>query len=226
MNHSPVRILIADDHAMMRRGLRATCESAPDITVVGEAENGAQAVALAAQLQPDVILMDLQMPVLDGVSATQQIMAHDPTSKIIVVSLFEEETQVISALQNGARGYLLKSNVKEALLIQSIYAVMAGGMLIDPSLTAQLLHTTGGTPSRTVTLPPVTSTESGLLTSNEIEILSLIACGLENTLIAKQLQLSEKTVANRLSAIYAKIHVANRVQAALYAVQHGLAQLS
>ncbi len=206
---------------MLRRGLRAVCESAGDIDVVGEAEHGDQAVALAAELTPDVVLMDLKMPGLDGVTATRKILAHNPKISVIVFSLFEEDAQVLQAIQSGARGYLLKSSTDEALLLQGIYAVMAGGMVIDPELTARLLQSTAGVPTRTpLATPPRLDLLS--LTKAEIDILRLVAHGEENKKIATRLQLSEKTVANRLSVIYEKIRVTNRVQAALYALQHGL----
>lgn len=221
MTSTRIRVLITDDHVMLRRGLRAVCESAGDIDVVGEAEHGDQAVALAAELTPDVVLMDLKMPGLDGVTATRKILAHNPKISVIVFSLFEEDAQVLQAIQSGARGYLLKSSTDEALLLQGIYAVMAGGMVIDPELTARLLQSTAGVPTRTpLATPPRLDLLS--LTKAEIDILRLVAHGEENKKIATRLQLSEKTVANRLSVIYEKIRVTNRVQAALYALQHGL----
>jgi DNA-binding NarL/FixJ family response regulator len=219
-----IRVLIVDNHSMLRRGLRAACESVDDIEVVGEAENGRQAVDLAQSLTPDVVLMDLNMPVMDGAEATQHILAHNPTIAVVVLSMFEEDEQVLRAIQSGAKGYLLKSKTDDALLIQGIYAVIAGGMLIDPEITARLLSATRGVPARPIVPPPLKPNPDAL-TPAELELLRLVAQGDENKQIAETLSLSEKTVANRLSLIYEKIQVSNRVQATLYALQHGLAPL-
>jgi DNA-binding NarL/FixJ family response regulator len=223
---SDIHVLITDNHAMLRRGLRAACESADDIKVVGEAENGEQAVTLARQLSPEVVLMDLNMPVMDGAEATRRILADNPKIAIIVLSMFEEDEQVLRAIQSGARGYLLKSKTDDTLLIQGIYAVMAGGMLIDPELTTRLLTASSGIPARPTQIPAASSAAAPAdqLSDSEVELLRLLAQGDENKQIAAKLNLSEKTIANRLSLIYEKIRVSNRVQAALYALQHGLTE--
>lgn len=218
-----IRVLITDNHSMLRRGLRAACESADDIEVVGEAENGQQAVELAGQLGPDVVLMDLNMPVMDGAEATHKILAHNPKVAVVVLSMFEEDEQVLRAIQSGARGYLLKSKTDDALLIQGIYAVMAGGMLIDPEITNRLLKASNGVPARPAAPQPPARNDQ--LTEAEVELLRRVAHGDENKQIAETLSLSEKTVANRLSLIYEKIRVTNRVQATLYALQHGLVEI-
>lgn len=218
-----IRVLITDNHSMLRRGLRAACESADDIEVVGEAENGEQAVTLARQLSPDVVLMDLNMPVMDGAEATRKILAQNPKVAVVVLSMFEEDEQVLRAIHSGARGYLLKSKTDDTLLIQGIYAVVAGGMLIDPEITTRLLQSSAGVPARSQPSPFGASPSNlNQLTDSEAEILKLVAQGEENKQIAAHLNLSEKTVANRLSVIYEKIQVSNRVQAALYALNNGL----
>jgi len=222
---SDIHVLITDNHAMLRRGLRAACESADDIKVVGEAENGEQAVTLARQLSPQVVLMDLNMPVMDGAEATRRILADNPKIAVIVLSMFEEDEQVLRAIQSGARGYLLKSKTDDTLLIQGIYAVMAGGMLIDPELTTRLLTASSGVPTRSAQfLPAPVAAPADQLSDSEVELLRLVAQGDENKQIAAKLNLSEKTIANRLSLIYEKIQVSNRVQATLYALQHGLTE--
>jgi DNA-binding NarL/FixJ family response regulator len=220
---STIRVLITDNHSMLRRGLRAACESADDIEVVGEAENGEQAVALARDLSPDVILMDLNMPLMDGAEATRRILAHNAKIAVVVLSMFEEDEQVLRAIQSGARGYLLKSKTDDALLIQGIYAVVAGGMLIDPEITTRLLNASHGVPAHST--PPSPVIRDDQLTPSEVELLRRVAHGDENKQIAETLSLSEKTVANRLSLIYEKIRVTNRVQATLYALQHKLVEV-
>lgn len=222
-----IRVLIVDNHSMLRRGLRAACESADDIEVVGEAENGQQAVELAQSLTPDVVLMDLNMPLMDGAEATRRILANHPATAVVVLSMFEEDEQVLRAIHSGARGYLLKSKTDDALLIQGIYAVIAGGMLIDPEITGRLLSASQGVPARSSTRAPSASpaNRNDQLTEAETELLRLVARGDENKQIAETLSLSEKTVANRLSLIYEKIRVSNRVQATLYALQQGLVPL-
>jgi NarL family two-component system response regulator LiaR len=222
----PIRIIIVDDHKLMRTGLRAACERAPDIEVLGEAENGQQAVELVRALAPDIVLMDIKMPVLDGVAATRRIVEHNPKIAVIVLSMFDEDEHILQAINVGARGYLLKSTTNDQLLVQGIYAVAAGGVLIDPDIATRLLSNFDGVPTPlTTSIPAHTPAhETEPLSDIEVELLRYVAQGDENKHIAQAMSLSEKTVSNRLSVIYEKIHVNNRVQAALYAIQHGIAQ--
>jgi two-component system, NarL family, response regulator LiaR len=211
-----IRVLLADDHTLVRQGLRQLCEGMGGFTVVGEAENGAQAVALAAQTRPQVILMDIVMPGVDGVEAIRQIIRAAPTTRIIALTMYRQEEYMLSAIRAGARGYLLKT-VDAAELIAAIEAVHRGDYLIDPIIAARVLsefhlpmHEQGG-------VEP--------LTEGEMEVLRLVAQGVENQEIAQTLHYSPYTVANRLRTIFEKLHVTNRTQAALYALRQGWVML-
>jgi DNA-binding NarL/FixJ family response regulator len=212
----PIRLLIADDHTLVRQGLRQLCEGLGGFTVVAEAENGAQAVALARTARPDVILMDIVMPDLDGVQAIRQIIRETPAARVIALTMYRQEGYMLDAIRAGARGYLLKT-VDAAELIAAIEAVHRGEYLIDPIIAARVLselHLAVPEP------PPVEP-----LTESEMAVLRLVAQGVDNQDIAGALDYSVYTVANRLRTIYAKLHVANRTQAALYALRQGWATL-
>jgi DNA-binding NarL/FixJ family response regulator len=212
----PIRILIADDHTLVRQGLRQLCEGLGGFTVVAEAENGVQAVALARTAQPDVILMDIIMPDVDGVEAIRQIMHETPTARIIALTMYRQEQYMLDAIRAGARGYLLKT-VDACELIAAIEAVHRGDYLIDPIIAARVLSELHlGQPE----LPRVEP-----LTESEMAVLRRVAQGVDNQDIAQALNYSVYTVANRLRTIYEKLHVANRTQAALYALRQGWAAL-
>ncbi len=209
---STIRVLIADDHRLFRRGLRQICETVGHLEVIGEAENGQEAVELTRRLKPDVVLMDISMPVMDGVEATRLIMAHEPTARIIILTMYRQDQYVFEAIKAGARGYLLK-DIDEQELVDAVRAVHRGEALIDPGLAARLLEefrrlSQGGE-------------DAEELTPGEMDVLRLVAQGLDNRDIADRLGLAERTVANRLSEIYQKLHVANRTQAALLALRRG-----
>jgi NarL family two-component system response regulator LiaR len=213
----PIRILIADDHTLMRQGLRQLCEGLGSFTVVAEAEDGAQAVTLARTAQPDVILMDIVMPGVDGVEAIRQIMRETPTARIIALTMYRQEQYMLDAIRAGARGYLLKT-VDACDLIAAIEAVHRGDYLIDPLIASRVLS------ELHLTAPPqVPQVEP--LTEGEMAVLRLVAQGVDNQEIAQALNYSVYTVANRLRTIYEKLHVANRTQAALYALRQGWAAL-
>jgi DNA-binding NarL/FixJ family response regulator len=211
-----IRILIADDHTLVRQGLRQLCEVMGGFTVVAEAANGAQVVTLARTVQPDVILMDIVMPDLDGVSAIRQIMRESPNARIIALTMYREEQYMLNAIRAGARGYLLKT-VDAAELIAAIEAVHRGDYLIDPIITTRVLSEL----HLTAPQPPIDQP----LTESEMAVLRLVARGVENEEIARTLNYSVYTVANRLRTIYEKLHVTNRTQAALYALRQGWATL-
>ena len=214
---SPIRLLIADDHTLVRQGLRQLCETLGGFTVVAEAETGSQAVALARAARPDVILMDIVMPDLDGAEAIRQIMAETPTARIIALTMYRQEQYMLKAIRAGARGYLLKS-VEAGELIAAIEAVHRGDYLIDPIIAARVLSELHlGMPPQVPRVEP--------LTESEMAVLRLVAQGVENEEIARTLNYSVYTVANRLRTIYQKLHVANRTQAALYALRQGWAVL-
>ncbi|MFM8321601.1 MAG: response regulator [Chloroflexota bacterium] len=214
-----VHVIIAEDHPIFRRGLVQVCQDAPLIQVVGEAQNGADAVELALRLRPDVILMDIQMPVLDGIQATGRILAQAPQTGIIILTVSRTEEHIFSAIRAGARGYLLK-DVEQEALVQAIYAVARGEALIDPNIAWRVLEEF----KRMSESRPV-APELQQLTEVETDILKLVAQGEDNPAIARRLNISEKTVVNRLTTIYQKLHVNNRTQAAILALRQGIVGL-
>jgi DNA-binding NarL/FixJ family response regulator len=209
----PIRILIADDHPIVREGLIAVLETQPDFAVVGEAATGAQAVERAAALRPDVILMDLQLPEIDGVAALRAIRAADAAAKVIIFTAFDTDERILGAVQAGAQGYMLKGAPREELF-QAIRVVHDGGSLLQPVVAARLLRQVSGGPS----LPEP-------LTERELEVLGLLAKGRQNKEIANELFISERTVKFHVSAILAKLGVGNRTEAVSKAAQLGLVEL-
>ena len=210
----PVRILIADDHASFRSGLRALLESVGGLTVVGEAETGAQAVDRAAELQPDVVLMDLNMPDVDGIYATRQIVSTSPHIAVLVISMYEDSDQVFGALKAGARGYLLKG-ADRAELVRAIRGVVEGEAIFGPAVARRLTAFFASRPA----IEPAVFPD---LTEREREILDLVARGLNNAQITHRLVLSPKTVRNHISNIFSKLQVADRAEAIVRAREAGL----
>ncbi len=211
----PIHILIADDHALFRSGLRSLLASVPDTDVVGEASTGQDAIAQAEALQPDVVLMDIQMPGLNGIDATRRIVATSPHIGVIIVTMFEDDDSVFAAMRAGARGYVLKGADQEEML-RTIRAVARGEALFGPAIAARLM-TYFSTPRPTVS--PQVFPE---LTDREREVLQLIAAGHNNEVIAHRLVLSPKTVRNHVSNIFNKLQVADRAQAIVLAREAGL----
>lgn len=210
-----IRILIADDHPIVRDGLSAVLETQADFAIVGEAASGAQAVEQAAALQPDVILLDLALPELDGVAALRAIRAADPAMKVIIFTAFDTDERILGAVQAGAQGYLLKGVPREELF-QAIRIVHNGGSLLQPVVAARLLRQVSG--AGLTDLP-----ES--LTERELEVLQLLAKGRQNKEIANELVISERTVKFHVSAILGKLGVGNRTEAVSRAAQLGLVDL-
>ncbi|CAL9394957.1 MULTISPECIES: response regulator [Streptomyces] len=208
----PIKVLLVDDHQVVRRGLRTFLEVQDDIEVVGEAADGAQGVALAGELQPDVILMDVKMPGMDGVEALRRLREQDHRARVLVVTSFTEQRTVIPALRAGAAGYVYKDIDPDALA-GAIRSVHAGHVLLQPEVAGALLsqEESGSGAGR-----------AGSLTEREREVLGLIADGRANREIARALVLSEKTVKTHVSNILMKLDLADRTQAALWAVRHGL----
>jgi len=214
-----IRVLIVDDHRIVRQGLRHVCERTGGFEVVGEAQNGQEAIQMAHQLRPDVILMDVNMPVLDGVQATRFIVEAEPAMRVIILTMYRQDRYVFEAIKAGARGYLLK-DVDEQELVDAIRAVSRGEALINPSLAANLLDE-----FRRLSQTANEAGDTENLTQGEMDVLRLVAQGADNRTVAERLVLSERTVANRLSTIYEKLHVNNRTQAALVALRRGWAEL-
>lgn len=221
----PIRILLADDHRLFRQGLHEICETKGGFTVVGEAENGQEVVDLAQQSQPDVILMDIQMPILNGVQATHLILENNPAVRIIILTMYRQDQYVFDAIKAGARGYLLK-DVDWQDLIRAVEAVSRGEAIINSALAARVIEEFRQLDAQKTKLPADQDLDLQRLTPGEMEVLLLVAQGVDNQDIAGQLALTEKTVTNRLTAIYKKLHLNNRTQAALYALRQGWATLT
>jgi len=214
MDAERLRILIADDHPLVRRGLRAVLDPVDDFEIAGEATNGQQAVTLARDIRPDVILMDLQMPELSGIEATRLILADLPETRILVVTLFEDDNSVFLALRAGARGYVLK-DANDEDLIAAIRAVAGGAAIFSPSVATRVLTLFSAPRSATPEVFPS-------LTAREREVLELIAQGLTNPRIARRLGLSVKTISNHVSTIFGKLQVVDRAEAIIRAREAGL----
>jgi NarL family two-component system response regulator LiaR len=217
MTTTPIRILIADDHAVVRRGLQTLINSEPNMEVVGEAVDGVDAVQKALALEPDVILLDMVMPRQNGLEAIGEIKQARPDARILILTSFAEDDKVFPSIKAGALGYLLKDSSPEQLL-QAILDVYRGEPSLHPSIALRLMRELNQPPD----LPP---TEEPL-TEREVEVLKLVARGLTNQEIASTLVISERTVGNHIGNILSKLHLANRTQAALYALRQGLASLN
>ncbi len=211
----PLTILIADDHPLFRKGLRALLSTLPQARVVGEVASGSAAVHLAEQLQPDLMLMDLQMPHGDGLSAIRQIAAASPHIHILVVTMFEDDDSVFAAMRAGARGYVLK-DMDDDEMMRAIVAVGNGAAIFSPPIAARIMAFFVNRPAQAQTIFPD-------LTESERNVLRLMARGLNNDAIAAQLAFSSKTVRNYVSNIFSKLHVADRAQAIVRARDAGLA---
>jgi DNA-binding NarL/FixJ family response regulator len=208
--------LIVEDHPLFRKGLRALIESVDGFTGVGEAGDGDQAVTLALDLLPDVVLMDLQLPGRSGISAIREILRSSPTTRILVVTLFEDDDSVFAALRAGARGYLLK-DADEADMIRAIRAIASGESLFSPAIATRVL-------AFFASPRPVAPQAFPDLTQREREILALLARGKSNPAIAAELSLSVKTIANNVSNIFSKLQVADRSEAIIRARDAGFAE--
>lgn len=211
----PLRILIADDHPLFRAGMRALLAVVPDTEVAGVAASGEEAVAQAASLQPDVVLMDLQMPSLGGIEATRRILEASPHIRVLVVTMFEDDYSVFQAMRAGARGYVLKDTDEEEML-RAIRAAGHGEAIFSPAIARRLVDFFAAPQ------PVAPARAFPELTDREREILDLIAQGLGNAAIATQLSLSPKTVRNHISNIFDKLQVADRAEAIVRARKAGL----
>lgn len=213
-----IRILLADDQALFREGLRTLLSVQPDFEVVGEAGNGEEAILLAAKLRPNIVLMDLRMPVLDGVRATERLHGILPDCKVIVLTTFDDDELVFDGLRAGAMGYLLK-DVSSEKLFEAIHAAVRGDYFLLPSITAKLVAEFSRIP-RPASVKPDEMTEA--LSPRESEIIRLVATGISNKEIAERLVISEGTVKNHLSSILSKLNVKDRLQAVIKARDLGI----
>ena len=213
----PIKILIADDHPLIRQGLQVVIEAQPDLKLVGEADNGEQAVLRVMALQPDIVIMDLQMPVKDGLAATREISQSVPQAQVLILTSFPDDENVYAAIKAGAVGFLLKDSSAEYLL-DAIRIVYRGESVLHPAIARKLMREIKE-PSR---LPPTTEP----LTSREVDVLACMAQGMSNRQIANKLSVSVRTVSSHVRSILDKLHLANRTQAALYAVEQGITSRS
>ena len=211
-----IRILICDDHAVVREGLRALISTEPDMIIAGEAVNGENAVAAFRELRPDVTLLDMVMPRMDGVEALKIIVSEFPGARVLVLTSFSDDEMVFPAIKAGALGYLLKDSTPEEL-VRAIRTVNRGEASLHPSIARRLIQEL----SRPATLPPTQEP----LTEREMEVLRLVAKGYSNEEIGDSLVVSERTARGHVSSILSKLHLANRTQAALYALREGFADL-
>ena len=216
----PIRVLLADDHTLFRKGIRTLLEQMPDIDVVGEAASGQEVVTQARELVPDVILMDIKMPVISGIEATQTILQENPHIGVILVTMFDDPQSVFSGMRAGARGYVLKEADPEELR-RGIEAAYRGEIILCPIIARKVLDHFASDPQRQRPGLPYEA-----LTQREAQVLQLAAEGLSNKEIAGKLVISEKTVKNHIANIFSKLQVNDRTQAILYALRKGLVTIS
>jgi DNA-binding NarL/FixJ family response regulator len=214
---SKIRVLLADDHALFREGIRSLLEDQNDIEIVGESEDGLEVIKLTRQLNPSVILMDINMPVMDGVEATRTILAENENVGIIILTMYPQDEHVFEALRAGAKAYLLK-DTRSKKLLEVIRTVHKGQAVIDPEMTNRLLDEFRRVTNKKEQKQPKVQS----LTDQEQKILTLVAGGASNKDIAAELDLSERTIKNYLSVIFQKLQVNNRTEAAIRAVKDGL----
>jgi DNA-binding NarL/FixJ family response regulator len=218
-----IDVLLVDDHALMREGLRQLLMLEQDMRIVGEAINGFDALAKVRQLRPAIVLLDIRMPLIDGLAVTRQIAHEFPATSVIILTMYRTQQQMLQAMKNGARGYLLKSASSQEVA-QAIRTVYNGGMLIEPELTGAIVHEyrrlsdgTSAVGEQATALTALTA-----LTERDIEILRYVATGMSNKEIAEKLAYAEKTVKNYLSLIFQKLGIRDRTQAAIFALRQGL----
>jgi len=216
-----IKVLIADDHVFYREGVRALLSNSPEITVVGEASSGDEAILRTAELKPDVILMDIKMPGMNGIDATRRVHESNPEIGVLVITMFDDDDSVFAAMRAGARGYLLKDADKDEL-VRAIVAVERGEAIFSPAIARRMIQYFTSSPASRLSDKKNQPGEFAELTERELEILDLIAQGHNNSVIANKLSLSIKTVQNYVSSILTKLQVADRAQAIVRAREAGL----
>src|SRR6266851_3425559 len=216
-----IRILLADDHPIVREGLRAVLETQPDFEVIAEAASGDEALRLALNLQPDILLLDLEMPIMDGVETIRRLRQQQPAARVIVFTAFDNDERIIAALEAGANGYLLKGAPREEIF-NAIRVTMQGGSLLQPVIASKLLRHVGQQYGARHSSPPALYEA---LTERELEVLALLAQGMPNKEIAAHLIISERTAKFHVSSIMGKLGATNRTEAVALAAQRGLITL-
>ena len=215
----PIRILIADDHALLRQGIRNFLSLESDFEIIGEAADGEETIRRASELRPDILLLDINMPKGNGIEVATRLRETHPEIRILALTIHDDENYMMKMIQSGAAGYLLK-DVEPSMMVQAIRRVHAGESFVEPTLTAKLFR---GITDREAQKPAPQApgmSESDKLSAREIEVLRLIGRGMSNAEIARELYLSEKTVKNHLTNIFRKIQVSDRTQAVLFAIKH------
>jgi len=223
METEPIRVVIADDHAVVREGLTAILSGQPDITLVGTAADGREALALVQNTGPDVVLLDLVMPTMDGLAALHAIKQARPATRVLILTSFADDERIFAAIKAGAMGYLLKDSSRGQLL-DAVRSAVQGHAYLHPSVALKVIHELTGAAEEPTPAPPDAPGEP--LTEREVATLRLLARGMSNQEIAATLNLHERTVAKYVGHILEKLHLANRTQAALYALRQGIEQLS
>ncbi len=207
---NPIRVLLADDHAVVRKGIRDFLEEDKEIRVVAEANDGEEALALIAREKPDVVVFDIQMPRLNGMDATRRVKSEFPSTRVLILTAYDDDPYVFAALQAGASGYLLKTGGSDEL-VHAVHAVAAGETALSPAVAKKLVQRATGAPAREELIEP--------LTERELEVLRFAAKGMGNKQIAVELSISDRTVQGHLANIYSKLHVTTRTEAVMFAVR-------
>lgn len=217
----PIKVIIADDHALLRQGIKKVLELEADIKVIGEAANGEETIRLAGELMPDILLLDINMPMLNGLEVTKRICAQKPSIKVIILTIHNDDDYVLEGIKAGAAGFLLK-DIEPGMLVNAIRAVNNGESFIYPTLAKKLFGQISRHQDavRHDAIDMLHQRREERLTFREIEVLQLVGQGMSNNEIAKKLFLSEKTVKNHLTNIFRKINVSDRTQAVIYAIKH------
>lgn len=222
-----IDVVVVDDHPIVRAGMRTVLDGAADVTVVAEGASGADALRLVAQHRPDVLVLDVNLPDLNGVEVTRHLRDRGTTTAILILTIYDDSQTVFGLLESGATGYVLKDEALETL-VSAVRAAARGETWLSPSVARQVVSRAVGSPPSPPEPPPLPLSPSPFLplTPREVQVLRLLAQGLDNEAIARRLVVTKRTVQNHVSNIYGKLEVASRTEAMLYAIRHGLVQIS